>query len=455
MAPIAIIVILGIIVGLIIYFLVTVYRTPGKIETIAALVDRGKTAAAVRIARTLVRRAPHNGELHYLLGLAYLGGKKPELAFAELKTVNELGSFGSYCPEPAFRHNMAALYEEFGEIDEALKEWLILTRIEPVAAENWYSVGRLFEQRGDPERASSYYRKTIEINPDHAEAHFRLGVHLYTLKATAAARAEFDATVRVQPNNPRAHLYLGRLFRENREYLVALHSFEVASRDKELKVTALIERGACYLSGNDVQKAASELDRAIRLAPDESSAEALEARYLLAQCYERTRSLEQAIQQWEAIHQKKPGYRDVEQKLVQYQDVRTDDRIMDYLTVSDTSFEETCRSMVSSMGLTVRDVAKIPDGFQLVAEEEESKWRSGRRLPVLMRFFRTQDPIQETRARALYEEMKKLGMGRGVIVTSSGVSRSAEQFLESRPVEVVTGRRLKDLLKSAELSRST
>lgn len=56
MAPVAVILILGIIVGVIIYFPVSVYRTPGKIETLAPLGSRGKSHAAVPTARALLRR---------------------------------------------------------------------------------------------------------------------------------------------------------------------------------------------------------------------------------------------------------------------------------------------------------------------------------------------------------------------------------------------------------------
>jgi len=60
-----------------------------------------------------------------------------------------------------------------------------------------------------------------------------------------------------------------------------------------------------------MDKATPELERAIKMVKDESAAESLYGRYFLAMCYEKQRELDKAIDQWEKIYAKKPGFRDV------------------------------------------------------------------------------------------------------------------------------------------------
>jgi len=42
-----------------------------------------------------------------------------------------------YCPEIQFRKEIAKLFIEFEQVDEALKEFLLLIQLEPFNAENY------------------------------------------------------------------------------------------------------------------------------------------------------------------------------------------------------------------------------------------------------------------------------------------------------------------------------
>ena len=124
----------------------------------------------------------------------------------------------------------------------------------------------------------------------------------------------------------------------------------------------------------------------------------------------------------------------------------------DYLTAPAEEFEEICKAIASSMGLHVRDVTPIRDGCQIIAVVDESKWRNTRKLPTLIRFMRVPDVIQESTARALYEEMRKLSIVRAMMITSSSFARKALDFAETRPIDLVGKEKLQELLKKSEQS---
>ncbi len=420
--------------------------SPKKIATVAQHVKQGKYTAAIRLAKQVLAKEPRNSEGHYLLGMAYKGDGKPELALMELKTVNEIGKFGGLCAETSFRAEIADLYAQFNQPEEALKEYVLLIKMEPKNAQYYYRAGLLFANREKNERAADFFRKSVELDPKHSNAHYELGLLLYRSKHTVEAKTEFDLAIKYNQDNYQAYYYAGRLLKENHDYVAALICFEKAQRDPDIKVKALVERGSCYMSLNSLDKAVTELVRAVRLIENESSAEALYARYFLSICYEKLRQFEDAIGEWELIYAKKPSFRDVAEKLSQYQDLRTDDKIKDFLTASMDEFHELCTGIVESLGFSTRDIGDIPNGCQVIALEQESKWRNARKMPRLIRFLRVADIIDLSAVRSIHEEMKKLNVMRGMIIASSRFSRSAKEYAETRPVELLDKERLQKLL---------
>jgi hypothetical protein len=164
------------------------------------------------------------------------------------------------------------------------------------------------------------------------------------------------------------------------------------------------------------------------------------------------RDIDKAVEQWEKIYLKKPTFREVAEKLSQYQDLRTDDRMKDYLTSPIETFHEVAKALTVGMGLAIRDLSDIPNGCQVVAVESETKWRNAKKIPKILRFLRVPDMITETTVRSIYEEMKKLGVSRGVIISSSNFSRKAIDFAESRPIDLVNKDQLQENLKKLDFA---
>ncbi|HEQ72091.1 MAG TPA: tetratricopeptide repeat protein, partial [Spirochaetia bacterium] len=387
---------------------------------------------------------------HYLLGKAYLEAQKPELALMEYKTVNNLGIFTGLCRETPFRKEIADLYMQFHQFDEALKEYLLLVNAEPGVAEHYFHVGDLFEERSRTDKAELYFQKSIELDPEFAEAYSRLGKILYRQKKPLEARMALEKAIKYNTDNTAAYFYLGKLMKEGHDYVGALINFEKAEKDFELKLKVLVERGTCYMSMNNYENAIAEFERAIRAAQDDGKSEIVYARYFLGLCYEKTRQFELAVDNWEKVYAKRPQFRDVAEKLSQYQELRTDDRIKDFLTASQPRFIEICQDIVVALRLEVRDVSELPNGCQILAVEAESKWRGARKMPKLIRIFRIPDLIDDSSVRALHEAMKKINVTRGLIITSSSFSRKAYEFAETRPIDLFNKEKLRELLATAE-----
>jgi tetratricopeptide (TPR) repeat protein len=453
---IVLIIVLGVGVAILTVIIVPMVSTPRQSKAIVEALKQGRTSVVVRSAKALLSKDPHNATAHWLLSQAYKTEGKPELALMELKAVDQIGQFGPEVPEIEFRSQIAALYERFNQVEQASGEYILLTKIEPRSAAHFLDAGRLFEARGKTDLAVNYLRKALEMDERLHLAHHILGLILFRTKHPMEAKTELEAALKWNPDDFEAYFYVGKVLKEMSDFTAALLAFEKASRSQELRLKCLVERGGCYMSQGAIDKAIPELERAVKQIKDEGAAESLYGRYFLAMCYEKSRDLDLAIEQWERIYAKRPGFRDVAEKLSQYQEYRTDDRMKDYLTCGREEFGAMCKAVVQGpMGLSIRDTSEMQNGFDVIAVEGEAdKWMAAKKIPRLVRFLRVSDNVDEGSVRSLLDQMKKLGIVRGSIITSSGFTRNALEYAENRSVELLMKDRLQEMLaKTSDSAR--
>jgi tetratricopeptide (TPR) repeat protein len=451
---IVVLIILGAVIAFVIFFAVKSAVAPKKISSLQDLVKAGKNSQAIKMAKAILLKDPRNPEAHYFLGLAYQEDSKAELALMEYKTVNQLGLFQGLLDEKDFRRRIAELFSRFGQYEEALKEYILLVKLDPENAEHFFKAGVLFEDRGKPDNAFKYYKKAVELDPLHPQAHLRLGMLFFRASRPQEAREELDLALRLAPENYNAYFYLGRILKEGQDLNGALAAFEKAVKDPVLKVKALVERGSCYMTQKNYDRAIIELERAIKLSTDDAEKDVLYARYFLAHCYEKNRLIDQAVTEWEKIYSKKPSFKDVAEKLSAYQELRVDDHIKDYVTSAKPQFLALCEGITRALSFSVQSSAELPNGVvKIISTENENdeKFRNVKIMPKIMLFHRTSSNIDEAPLREVTEEVRKLGASKCYIFTNTSFTRAAQAFAETRPFELVSKDQLQELLKKVSL----
>jgi len=121
----------------------------------------------------------------------------------------------------------------------------------------------------------------------------------------------------------------------------------------------------------------------------------------------------------------------------------------DFLTCGQEDFIDLCKRVaLAGLNLAIQDVIGTLNGVDFIAVENESdKWLATKKKPHLLRFLRVSEPLDDSSIRSLLDNMKKLGIIRGTIVTSSTFTRSAVEFAENRAVELFHKEQLQELLK--------
>ncbi|MDR1099536.1 MAG: tetratricopeptide repeat protein [Treponema sp.] len=452
----ALIIIFGVGAGFLIFFVVKALVAPQKVEALAGLIKKGKTQTAIKAAKRITAQDPKNAEAHYYLGLAYHAEGRDELALIELKTVNQLGVSERQIPEIEFRQLLAQLFVRYKQEEEALKEYLLLIKRAPNHADYYYWAGKLFTARNRTDMAANYLRKAAELNPKDAKVLYELGVMLYQDKKGREAKAALEAALKYQSGNAQIYFFLGKIQKDAKNYTAAAEAFEKAARDAEFKIRALVERGGCFMALNAPEKAIPDLERAVNAISGETAQDSLYARYFLGLCYEKTRELDKAIAQWDKIYAVKKNFRDVGEKLAQYQELRSDDNIKDYLISPSADFAELCKAVVNQvMELQAKNTKTIPDGCEMIAIENDSaKWRNVRKMPRLIRFYRNPDPVDEPKIRAILDDAKDNNVMRAMVLTSAEFTRAALEYANSRPVELFNREKLQAMLQGLNLPQS-
>lgn len=438
-------------VFLLLFFVVKSVVSPKKIETLQKLIKQGKISSAIKNAKAIIQKDPQNYLAHYYLGKAYLKDKKSELALMELKYVDQHAVFDANLSELEFRQEIAPLYTKFNQPDEALKQYLLLTKLNPRDAENFYNVARIYEAKGKSDAALGFYDKTIKLNKRHVKAHAAMGLLLFRAKQLQEAKKEIDLAISLSPETFSSYYYLGKILKENKDFPGAVKAFEKAQRDSEFRQKALIECGTCYMAGNSIDNAINCFERAISSVKDSEKQETIYARYFLASCYEKTRKIEKAIEQWELIYAKNHSFRDVAAKLSEYKDLQANDSLKEYLTSSEENFLQICKNAcIAGIKLEPQQITMQKWGCQILATEaKDADWRSIRKQAFLIKFFRETDPLEDFIVRKTLDEIKSQNCSKAFICSSSGFTRSAIAAAENRPCELVNKESLEKLLDKA------
>ncbi|MBQ9239204.1 MAG: tetratricopeptide repeat protein [Treponema sp.] len=438
-------------VGILIYFAVKLIAAPKKVDALQKLFTQGKYTAVEKAAKSLLAKEPDNFLAHYWLGKAYLAEKRTEIGFMELKLVNQNAIFGPELSEVTFRREISQLYLQFNHQQDALREFLLLTKLEPTNADNYYNAGKIYEQQNRSDMAFGFYKKAIQYDRRHSKAHARIGLILLNLKKYPEAKKEIDLALSISSDTYSNYYYLGKILKETKDYGGAIKAFEKAQRDTEYRQKALIERGICFMLGNMIDNAIPEFQRAIELDKGNTKNDTLHARYFLAACYEKVRKIEKALEQWEKIYAKNHAFRDVTTKLSEYKDIQQNDSLKDYLTSNDEELAEICKKTVQSvMGMIAQDVEVKKWGCQLTAVEGKGdNWMNVRKQLYLIRFYREPEPIEDGAIRETLDLARQMKCVKAFALSSSGFTRSASSFAESRPIELVGKEKLEAILQRA------
>ncbi|MDA3899531.1 MAG: tetratricopeptide repeat protein [Spirochaetes bacterium] len=436
-----------IVVTILALYVFSTYFSPKKLDEIAELIKKGQFKSAIRKLDEILAADDRNVYAHFLLGEAYRMDKNFQYAILEYRQVIKLGLYSEKVNEVDVRDKLATLYKNQNKINDAKKEYMILTQIDPNNYQNYYWLGYLFFTAGVFDKALDYFKKAASLNQTQADIFYYLGQIQYRTGNTKDAKQAFMNTIKLDSANSKAHYFLGLALRAEGDVEWAVKEFEIAQKSEDIRSKCFLAKGSCYLEIEHYPKAIIEFDKGLRTARKGSDTE-LNMRYFLASAHEKMRDLQSAIEHWEKIYEQKKNFRDVEQKLRQNAEFRQDDRIKDFMIASLSNFEHLSRKMIESMNFEVQELKVLKDSeIEIYAVEKEDNRRNTRRVYRIIRVYRTTNVISDGYLRNLYDMMKPKNAQRVMVISTGEFGQSAIDYSNTRPIELITKSKLIELLK--------
>ncbi|HNR89484.1 MAG TPA: tetratricopeptide repeat protein [Spirochaetota bacterium] len=431
-------------------YLLNTYVFPRRIDEIAQMIESGQTKLAIKKLTDMLEKDDRDAYAHFLLAEAYRKENNIQYAILEYRQVLKLGKFDAVVSEIDVRTKLAAIFKDKGAVEEAKKEFLILTKIDPDNYRNYHELGVIYFNANVFDRAGGYFKKSISCNAQDSDSQYYLGQIFYRSGNYPEAKQMFIETLKIDQTNYRAHYFLGLVLRQLGDHEWAVKEFEVAQKSDDIKVKCFLAKGTIFLEKEQYPKAVVELERGLKFAKRRSDTE-LNLRYFLAEAQEKMRDLHSAIFNWEKIVEVNRDFRDVQEKLKSYSEFRQDDRIKDFMIAGLSKFEHLCRKICEGMGLTIMDVDIISDTvIEILATETEGKWRNTRRTNRIIRIMRNTDSVGDKLLRQLHESMKLRNATRVIIISTGEYSQSAVDFSNTRPIELLGKNELVGLLRNVK-----
>ena len=426
-----------IILGVFTFYVFKTYFAPKKLDQLADMISAGHYGLAIKKLKNLIEENDRNADAHFLLGDAYQRQKKYLEAIVEYKKVLRLGRFSNHLKEEMVRSRLGKLHLQLNNLNEAKKEFLILTKLDPTNSDNFYQVGILFESAEIFDKALSYFKQAIKVNPAHANALLHKGIIYFQQGNMLEARNALIHAVRLNPNLYDGHYYLGLCLKNQKDYEWAIKEFDMALASNQSKGKIYLAKGLCYLERNIYPKAIIEFEHGLGKTQKGSETD-LNLHYFIALASEKIRDIHTAIKHWEIILDINPKFRDVSEKIKNYEEFKTEDAIKDFLIAPLGKFEIMCKGLIKSLDMDILDFnVKNDSEVHAVGTESETKWHNTKLSNRLIYIFRVTDPIPEQVLRYMHEEMRKTNAIKGVCLATSTFTSQAEAFCQSRPIELV------------------
>lgn len=429
------------------YYMVLSLMGPRKIEEIVRLMEKGRVQEAISQLNKILEKDDRDIRARFLLGQCQAKLGKNQEAVLEYRQCLKIGKFSPEAPEIQIRKNLAMSLLKLNNRNEAKNEFLILSTLQPDNYENFFEVGQLYHAAGIHAKAVNFLSKAAALNGNHAESFNLLGQSQFHLGSYNDARNSLTRAVQLKGTMRIARYFLGLTLRLTGDLEWALKELENAERDEKIRDRVLLAKGMVLIDQESYAKAIAELERAARSATPGTEISA-QIFYVMGIAGEKNRDIHKAIESWEQVEKIKPGFRDVREKLRQYSEFRTDDRIKDIMIAGAAQFEQIGREIVTKMGYQVINLNMVADArLQIIAAEEDNQKMGARNKYTYFLIQRDMTAISENHIRDILMKMRENNAGKGLIMTTGDITPGASNFASTRPLDLYDSQRLGEFLR--------
>jgi tetratricopeptide (TPR) repeat protein len=198
----------------------------------------------VSLWRDVVQKASHHARGHYNLGAALV--EEGDFLEAERQYRGAL----RIAPQDAMVHwGLGVLEDRRGRCDLAVKEYHKALDLNPRCAKAYHGLGLIAERQGQVSDAARYYRSALKIAPDYVEVHCRLASLIGETQPDVAI-THYGIVAKLDPRHVDAQYNLGVLWERQGDANKALSQYEKTLSLAPNRADAHLNAGRLLAAGN-------------------------------------------------------------------------------------------------------------------------------------------------------------------------------------------------------------
>lgn len=418
-----------------------------RINKAISLYKTGNIDVALNILKDIASKHKDIPRVHWYLTDIYYQKKIYEIAEQECQKILALKKFTDEFREADVRRKLAQIYWDDKKLDEAYKELILVSQIEPERADVYLDLGKLSIERKVYRDAIMYIEKYIKINPTNALAYFLLGEAYFYLQIYEPAEINLMKALEIDNKLNKAHFYLGMIYSNKKSYDMALKEFEYPQQDKIARFYTAFEKGRIYQEKGIYESAINEFKKALEIGVQEKNEE-YDIKYAMAECYIKLGKIDDAIKYWEEIYRVNPQYRDVKDKLSMYKELKETDLFNKFLNATDEEFIKIGQAIVESMNFDVIEHDLRKDGILDIVAFDKNKKTGENYLIEIIRF---ESEVGELILREMNSKMQDLQIYRGICITTSSFTDAAVAYTKNRAIELIDKNELNKILSRIKI----
>ncbi|XP_024025154.1 probable UDP-N-acetylglucosamine--peptide N-acetylglucosaminyltransferase SEC [Morus notabilis] len=223
----------------------------------------GNYKEALEHSTTVYGRNPNRTDNLLLLGAIYYQLHEFDMCIAKNEEALRI--------EPHFAEcygNMANAWKEKGNIDLAIRYYLVAIELRPNFSDAWANLGSAYMRKGRLNEAAQCCRQALALNPALVDAHSNLGNLMKAQGLVQEAYSCYLEALRIQPTFAIAWSNLAGLFMESGDLNRALQYYKEAVKLKPSFPDAYLNLGNVYKALGMPQEAIVCYQRALQTRPN-------------------------------------------------------------------------------------------------------------------------------------------------------------------------------------------
>ena len=234
-----------------------------EFEKALALHQLGDLVNAEKKYRAILRAAPRNFDVNYLLGLIFLQGGQFEHAEKQFSRAIKINPNAFN----AFNDRGNALLE-LDRPEKALIHYDKAIALHDNFTDAFNNRGNALVKLGRLDEAVASYEKAITLKPDFPKAFYNRGNALRALKQLNDAISSYGKAIELKPDYAEAFNNRGNAFLDLRHFDEAIADYVKAVELNPLLIEAYCNQVSALLDLNRLEEASAVSDKAVALNPD-------------------------------------------------------------------------------------------------------------------------------------------------------------------------------------------